>query len=72
MDHRLTKDGLKYALARAGHQYAGVVLEMKKVELFVDSLDIKDLVLYYCMSIVHDLGNLCVAILANFSAFTDF
>ena len=45
MDLQLTKDDLKFASAKPGHQYVAVVLELKKVELFVDSLDIRDMVL---------------------------
>ena len=44
MDLHQTKDGLKFALARLGHQYVVIIFTMNKVALFVDNLDTRDMV----------------------------
>ena len=52
MDLHPTKDGLKFASARVGHQYVQEDLEVERGELYVDNLDISNMVLmilYACM-----------------------
>ena len=45
MDLQLTKDGLKCALIGTGRLCVAVVLELRRVELPVHNLDIKDMVI---------------------------